>query len=155
MSDDFNTGSGASESYPLQCSALRKGGHVLIKGEPCKIVSMSTSKTGKHGHAKVNLCGIGIFDAKKREEICGSTHNMSVPNVTRTEYILTDVDGEGYLSLMDEEGEIRSDLKVENDDELKLKVQELWDAGQDCDILITVLAAMSRSKVIAYKTTKS
>ena len=55
MSDDFNTGSGASESYPLQCSALRKGGHVLIKGEPCKIVSMSTSKTGKHGHAKVKF----------------------------------------------------------------------------------------------------
>lgn len=45
--------SGASQSYPKQCSALRKNEYVLIKGKPCKIVDMSTSKTGKHGHAKV------------------------------------------------------------------------------------------------------
>ena len=40
-------------SYPQQCSALRKNGYVMLKGRPCKIMEMSTSKTGKHGHAKV------------------------------------------------------------------------------------------------------
>jgi len=56
-----NAESGASDTYPQQCSALRKGGHVMIKGRPCKIVDMSTSKTGKHGHAKVHLVALDIF----------------------------------------------------------------------------------------------
>jgi len=105
-------GSGASETFPQQCSALRKNGFVVIKGKACKIVEMTTSKTGKHGHAKVHMVGIDIFTGKKCEDICPSTHNMQVPNVLRKEFEVVDITEDGYFSLMSEDSEMRDDLKI-------------------------------------------
>merc|ERR1711936_517275 len=113
LTADFEGGeSGSSETYPQQCSALRKGGHVMIKGRPCKIVEMPTSKTGKHGHAKVHMVALDIFTNRKYEDICPSTHNMDVPNVSRKDYQLLDCSDDGYLSLMDDSGDTREDLKI-------------------------------------------
>lgn len=143
--EDFQGGeSGASQTYPQQCSALRKNGHVMIKNRPCKIVEMSTSKTGKHGHAKVHLVGIDIFDGRKFEDICPSTHNMEVPHVARKEYTFVDLDDE-YLSLMDDGGETREDLKVTED--VKKEMEKLGDVP----MIITVLKACSEEKPIGVK----
>merc|ERR1712087_619987 len=87
-----------SLSYPAQCSSIKKGGYVVIKEKPCKVVEMSTSKTGKHGHAKVHMVGLDIFTAKKLEDICPSTHNMDVPVVKREDYTFMDIDNEGFLT---------------------------------------------------------
>uniref|UniRef100_A0A672K060 Eukaryotic translation initiation factor 5A n=1 Tax=Sinocyclocheilus grahami TaxID=75366 RepID=A0A672K060_SINGR len=113
---DFTSGdAGASTTFPMQCSALRKNGFVVLKGRPCKIVEMSTSKTGKHGHAKVHLVGIDIFSNKKYEDICPSTHNMDVPNTKRNDYQVVDI-SEGFLSLMMDNGDVREDLRVPEGD---------------------------------------
>ena len=115
MSDEEHTfenaDAGASATYPMQCSALRKNGFVVIKGRPCKIVDMSTSKTGKHGHAKVHLVTLDIFTGKKLEDLSPSTHNLEVPFVKRSEYQLLDID-DGYLSLMTMDGETKDDVKA-------------------------------------------
>lgn len=138
---DFESAdAGASTTFPMQCSALRKNGHVVIKNRPCKIVDMSTSKTGKHGHAKVHLVAIDIFTGKKLEELCPSTHNMDVPNVTRREFQLLDVSDDGYLSLMSDDGATKDDVKVPEGD-VGDKIMKLFkDEGKDLNVV--VLTAM-------------
>jgi len=144
--------SGASATYPQQCSALRKNGFVMLKARPCKIVEMSTSKTGKHGHAKVHLVGLDIFTNKKYEDICPSTHNMDVPFVKREDYQLVDISDDGYLSLMSDNGDVRDDLKVP-EGELGTKLRGEQEAGND--ILCTVLKACGEEAVIAIKNNTS
>jgi len=140
---------GASATFPMQCSALRKNGFVVIKGRPCKIVDMSTSKTGKHGHAKVHLVAIDIFTGKKLEELCPSTHNMDVPNVTRKEYQLLDVSDDGFLSLMADDGETKDDVKVP-DGEIGEKISKLFTEDEK-DTNVIVLTAMGEQAAIEAK----
>ena len=147
---DFTQGeSGASNSFPQQCSALRKNGFVLIKDRPCKIVEMSTSKTGKHGHAKIHMVGIDIFTQKKYEDICPSTHNMMVPVVVRKEYALMDVTDDGFVSLLDEDkNETRDDIKLPAGD-LGAEIRERIE--KDETIRVTVLKAMDEEAILSYK----
>ncbi|KAJ2450934.1 translation initiation factor eIF5A [Coemansia sp. RSA 2424] len=142
-----DAGAGASLTFPLQCSALRINGHVIIKGRPCKIVDMSTSKTGKHGHAKVNLTGIDIFNGRKYEDLSPSTHNMDVPNIKRAEYILIDI-VEDFLSLMNDAGEMKEDVKLPEGD-LGEKISADFNDGKE--LLVTILKAMDEEAAISYK----
>ncbi|XP_029973148.1 eukaryotic translation initiation factor 5A-1-like [Salarias fasciatus] len=147
--DDFTSGdAGASSTYPQQCSALRKNGFVMLKSRPCKIVEMSTSKTGKHGHAKVHLTGLDIFTQKKYEDICPSTHNMNVPNVTRKDYQVLGV-SDGFLSLMTDSGNVRDDLKMPEGD-LSKEIESKID--NDEVFVVSVLSALGEEQVVAVKT---
>merc|ERR1712118_589379 len=77
---------GAADCIPKQAGEIRKGSYAMLKGFPCKVVDYSTSKTGKHGHAKAHIIGIDIFTGKKHEDLCPTSHNMSVPKVTKKKF---------------------------------------------------------------------
>ncbi len=108
---------------------------------------MSTSKTGKHGHAKVHLVALDIFTGKKLEDLSPSTHNLEVPNVRRIEYTLLDID-DGYLNLFTADGETKDDVKAPEGD-LGEKLQAAFDEGKD--LLVTVISAMNEEAAISFK----
>jgi len=117
---------------------------------------MSTSKTGKHGHAKVNLVGIDIFSGKKYEDISPSTHNMEVPHVRRNEYLLANIE-DGYMSLIVEgKTEPKEDVKVPEGD-LGKDIETEFEAGKE--LIVTILTAPDEGKMveqaISYKSTNN
>ena len=149
--EDFDKGAaGSAFAFPMQCSAMRKGGYVVISGRPCKVVEMSTSKTGKHGHAKVTFAGNDIFTGKRYEDSCPSTHNVECPNVSRTEYPLVGLN-EKYASLLLESGETRDDLKLP-EGELGDKIQAAFDEGKE--LMVAVLSAMGIDQIVDFKEAK-
>merc|ERR1740127_313194 len=104
---------GASLTTPISCGALRKGAHVMIKGHPCKIIEITTSKTGKHGHAKAHIVALDIFTSKKYEDLCPSSHNVNVPFVKRDEFQVLSADPDtGEVSLLLDSGETKDDLNL-------------------------------------------
>ncbi|KAK5787845.1 hypothetical protein VI817_010342 [Penicillium citrinum] len=133
----------------MQCSALRKNGHVVIKGRPCKIVDMSTSKTGKHGHAKVHIVAIDIFTGKKLEDLSPSTHNMDVPNVGRKEYQLLDITDDDFLSLMKDDGDTKDDVKVP-DNEVGQRIVKMF-REEEKDVNVIIQTAMGEEVAIEAK----
>ncbi|CAE8686903.1 unnamed protein product [Polarella glacialis] len=108
-----STESGASLVYPQTACELRKGSMRMIKSHLCRVSDISTSKTGKHGHAKAHIVASDIFAGKKYEDLCPSSHKVEVPFVKRSEYQLPTADAEtGEVSLLLENSECKDDLNL-------------------------------------------
>ncbi|CAE1293767.1 EIF5A [Acanthosepion pharaonis] len=121
--------------------------HSHSNAQAC-IVEMSTSKTGKHGHAKVHLVGLDLFTGKKYEDICPSTHNMLVPHVKRKDYLLVEIENDGSLSLMEDDGHLKTDLNCPSN-ELGKEIKERYENGES--LTLTVMTAMDEEQVVGYK----
>ncbi|XP_050374824.1 mitotic checkpoint protein BUB3.3-like [Argentina anserina] len=140
---------GASKTYPQQAGTIRKNGYIVIKNRPCKVVEVSTSKTGKHGHAKCHFVGIDIFTAKKLEDIVPSSHNCDVPHVNRTDYQLIDISEDGFVSLLTENGNTKDDLRLPTDDSLLTQIKDGFAEGKD--LVVSVMSAMGEEQICALK----
>merc|ERR1739838_54184 len=153
---------GAADTYPTQAGEIRKGSHVMIKGHPCKVAEVSTSKTGKHGHAKAHIVAIDIFTGKKMEDLCPTSHNLEVPFVKRTEYqILNADDSTGEVSLLQESGDTKDDLNLPNrvkigepteeDEKTSKEILDAFEAGKTTFAIVQ--AACGEEKIVGVKTT--
>merc|ERR1711990_262212 len=141
---------GASLTYPKPCGDIKKGGHMIINGRPCKVTDYSTCKTGKHGHAKASIVAIDVFTHRKLEDSLPASHTVEVPNIKRQELTLVTVDDDGFVSLMNGQGEVTSDLKLpedtDDDKALGKKIRDYCETGEEC--IVTVLSAMGIDKLL-------
>ena len=156
--DIAETDSGASLTHNVEASSVRKGGYLMVKGKACKVRDVSTSKTGKHGHAKCKFSAIDIFTGATCEELCPGSHNIEVPFVTKVDYTVMGME-EDHPQLMTEDGDMREDLPIPtsqgysaSDDadvsnRIKEYVQEMEDGGE-IEIIVTVQGAIGKEKII-------
>ncbi|MEE9223978.1 MAG: translation initiation factor IF-5A [Thermoplasmata archaeon] len=62
---------------------LKPNRFIIIDDEPCKIMSLTKSKPGKHGEAKARVEAVGIFDNQKRTLVHPVTHKVKVPIIDK------------------------------------------------------------------------
>ena len=121
-----------------------------FKGHPCKVTNVSTSKTGKHGSAKCNFTALDIFTGKKYEEIAPSSETVHVPVVKRVEYALVDISEDDFVSLMDDEGNMREDIKLpETPEGFSREIRTKFEGGKSYTVI--VLGSMNHEQIMSIK----
>lgn len=91
-----------------------------------------------------------LFTGNKYEEMKTSSHNVSVSIVSKTEYTLLDITDEDYVSMMDESGETREDLKMPKyPEEVGEKMREAFDGGHN--IAVMVFKAMGEEHIMSFR----
>ena len=136
-------------TFPVAAGSLKKGEYLVINGNPCKVLDISISKTGKHGSAKASITAVDIFNGKKSEEQAPSTANVEAPFIKTKTYSVMDIAEDGGLSLLDDENEQREDLSLPPDATLAAQIKEGFEAGKDVTVVVT--SAMGREQILSIK----
>eukprot|EP01083_Nonionella_stella_P079572 218430_1 len=142
---------GASATIPMEAGQIKKGGYMMIKGKPCKVLAISVSKTGKHGHAKCNFNAVDIFTGKKLEDMVPSSHGTTVPVVNRADWEIIDIGEEGEVTLMDEAGNQKTDINLPGYPEtMAQEIRDAWAEGEN-QVTCTVQSAIGIEQIISFK----
>lgn len=115
---------------------LRVNGYLIIDDEPCKILSISTSKPGKHGEAKSRIEAVGLFDTQKRSIVHPVKHKVGVPMIDKRQGQVIHTSGD-TAQVMDLETYETFDILVADEFQGKLE------PGQEINYMI----ALGRKKI--------
>ncbi len=115
---------------------LKEGRYIVIDDEPCKILSISTSKPGKHGEAKARIEAMGLFDESKKSVVYPVKHKVLVPLIDKRQAQIVSIMG-SEVQLMDLETYEMFMLPIPEDMKDTLK------PGSD----VLYMVAMNRKKI--------
>lgn len=148
--EEFHQEDQGKDIFPSKAGQLRKNDFVVAKEKhPCKIIEVTTSKTGKHGHAKAHITCVDIFTSKKYEINEPTSHNLMCPRVVKNEYDLIALDDEGNVTYLDADGNYDETLRIDTNSDIFTNIKSDLDAGET--ILISVTTAMGQSHVTSHR----
>lgn len=110
---------------------IKPGKFVMIDGFPCRVVDISSSKPGKHGAAKVQVTGIGIFDGQKRMLFTHSGDDVEAPIIERKRGQVISVSGDS-MTVMDLTTFENFDVAIPSD------MTELAEPGKEIEYIETM-----------------
>ncbi len=115
---------------------LKPNRFVMIGDEPCRIISVTISKPGKHGEAKARIEAFGLFDGQKRSFVHPVTHKVRVPMIDRRKAQVLTMAGK-EVQLMD----------LENYETFELPIPEDFEGRLEPGTEVHYLVAMGRRKL--------
>jgi translation initiation factor 5A len=95
----------------------------MIDEEPCQIKSTERSKSGKHGHAKVRVVCVGLFDNNKRSLTFPSGSMVNIPEIFKGSAQINFIE-DASINIMDLESYESFDVDWPQDEELTKKLKE-------------------------------
>jgi translation initiation factor 5A len=97
------------------------------------------------------LVGIDIFTGRRYEDVRPTGHMIQVPMVRKKDYVIVDIDGDDYMTLLNEDTcKIRKDLKLKEDWDITRRLLDKFNEGNS-QIKVTVLKALGEEQIMAFK----
>ena len=103
---------------------LKSGQYIMVDDEPCIIKATERSKSGKHGHAKVRVVCVGMFDNNKRSLTIPSGHMTEVPEIFKGTAQINFIE-DALINIMDLESYESMDVDWPKDEALVKKFKDL------------------------------
>jgi translation initiation factor 5A len=116
---------------------LKVGRYVNIDESPCKIISISTSKPGKHGSAKASIDAVDIFSGSKKSINAPVSTKVQVPQIDKRKGQILSIQG-SEIQMMDLETFETFSMAINDDHE-----GTIVEGGE-----IMYIVAMGRNKLL-------
>ena len=96
----------------------------MVDEEPCIIKSTERSKSGKHGHAKIRVVCVGMFDNNKRSLTIPSGHVVDTPEILKGNAQINFIE-ENSINIMDLESYESIDVDWPQEQDMIKKLKDL------------------------------
>jgi translation initiation factor 5A len=115
---------------------LKEGRFVVVDDEPCKILSITTSKPGKHGAAKARIDVVGLFDGRNRSVVYTTADKVKVPIIDKRK-----------AQVISAHGKVAQLMDLESYEQFELPVPDELEGGLQPGAEIMYMEAMGRRMI--------